>query len=254
MTTHTRCPKCAQRGADRAGDNLAVYPGGGAHCFACGFHQHPPNSLANMKARMIHKQPDNGSMLNDYYNSSGLTPDLPIHALRWLARYQVGHDDARRHNFTYCRDRDTLCMPTYDGMGELAHLEERYLGESISYPKYKSFGSKTAYFKMFSPIVPTGEWLRVVVLVEDTLSSIRVGRVCACIPLHGTHIPNELVNLLHTMKDPVRVWLDRDAAQKGAKAVLGMSQFIPDVRSIITALDPKEYNQEAIVDFVKGSL
>ncbi len=253
MTTHQRCPKCAQRGADRAGDNLAVYPGGGAHCFACGFHQHPPNSLANMKARMTHTQPDNGSMLNDYYNSSNLTPDLPIHALRWLARYQVGHDDARRHNFTYCRDRDTLCMPTYDGIGELVHLEERYLGESISYPKYKSFGSKTAYFKMFSPDT-TDLYRDMVVLVEDTLSAIRVGKVAPSIALHGTHIPNELVNLLHTMKCPVRVWLDRDAAQKSAKAVLSMSQHIVDVRSIITELDPKQYTQEAIVDFVKGSL
>ena len=28
------CPKCRDRGADRRGDNLAIYSDGGRHCFA----------------------------------------------------------------------------------------------------------------------------------------------------------------------------------------------------------------------------
>jgi hypothetical protein len=28
------CPKCRDRGGDRAGDNLALYADGGKHCFA----------------------------------------------------------------------------------------------------------------------------------------------------------------------------------------------------------------------------
>lgn len=35
------CPQCRKQGGDTSGDNLVVYPEGcGAHCFACGYHEH----------------------------------------------------------------------------------------------------------------------------------------------------------------------------------------------------------------------
>lgn len=35
------CPSCREKGEDTSGDNLVVYPEGrGAHCFACGYHEH----------------------------------------------------------------------------------------------------------------------------------------------------------------------------------------------------------------------
>lgn len=32
-----RCPQCAAKGNDEAGDNLAIYDSGGAYCFSCGY-------------------------------------------------------------------------------------------------------------------------------------------------------------------------------------------------------------------------
>lgn len=34
-----RCPRCAENGNDKAGDNLAIYDDGGAYCFACGYNK-----------------------------------------------------------------------------------------------------------------------------------------------------------------------------------------------------------------------
>lgn len=35
------CPACRKEGNDKSGDNLIIYPEGrGAHCFACGYHEH----------------------------------------------------------------------------------------------------------------------------------------------------------------------------------------------------------------------
>lgn len=34
---HERCPQCAAKGGDSAGNNLAIYDNGGAYCFACGY-------------------------------------------------------------------------------------------------------------------------------------------------------------------------------------------------------------------------
>lgn len=35
---YTQCPRCASSGADTSKDNLAVFPEGHKHCFACGYH------------------------------------------------------------------------------------------------------------------------------------------------------------------------------------------------------------------------
>ena len=36
-----QCPKCAERGEDSSGDNLAVYDDGHAYCFSCGHYRFP---------------------------------------------------------------------------------------------------------------------------------------------------------------------------------------------------------------------
>ena len=52
-TTHVvkvPCPACREQGKDRTGDNLVQYgEGRGAHCFACGYHEHGAEGLAERK-------------------------------------------------------------------------------------------------------------------------------------------------------------------------------------------------------------
>ena len=45
VANRKRCPKCAAAGADKSGDNLAVYEDGHTHCFACGYHTNTNNSV-----------------------------------------------------------------------------------------------------------------------------------------------------------------------------------------------------------------
>ena len=33
-----RCPRCSENGADKSGNNLAVYSDTHKYCFACGYH------------------------------------------------------------------------------------------------------------------------------------------------------------------------------------------------------------------------
>lgn len=39
VTGREQCPKCAERGADNSGDNLARYADGHAHCYSCDYHE-----------------------------------------------------------------------------------------------------------------------------------------------------------------------------------------------------------------------
>ena len=38
VTSRGRCPSCATKGHDRAGDNLANYDDGHSYCFSCGYY------------------------------------------------------------------------------------------------------------------------------------------------------------------------------------------------------------------------
>ena len=53
VTGKEPCPDCRENGGDTAGDNLARYSDGGAHCFACGYNEpgegHAPSSSAAPK-------------------------------------------------------------------------------------------------------------------------------------------------------------------------------------------------------------
>ena len=42
-----RCPECAKKGDDTAGDNLALYSNGGEHCFSCGYTKRGTGEVVN---------------------------------------------------------------------------------------------------------------------------------------------------------------------------------------------------------------
>lgn len=46
-----RCPKCAEQGGDRSGDNMAVYDDGGKHCYVCKYHVHPDGRKGGYKSK-----------------------------------------------------------------------------------------------------------------------------------------------------------------------------------------------------------
>lgn len=53
------CPMCRKAGNDKHGDNLAVYPDGGAYCFSCGYIVKSTNSMAaKSKEKKRVKVPD----------------------------------------------------------------------------------------------------------------------------------------------------------------------------------------------------
>lgn len=57
-----QCPSCADRGGDTSGDNLVRYSDGGAHCFACGYHQKTSESASLPQETVTRKK---SSLLTD---------------------------------------------------------------------------------------------------------------------------------------------------------------------------------------------
>ena len=88
----------------------------------------------------------------------------------------------------------------------------------------------------------------------DILSAIKVSRqqqVCSA-PLLGsslaTNFEEELVNNYQT----VYVWLDRDKAKNAIKIKNRLKSLGLESKAIITNLDPKEYNNKEIEQWLKN--
>jgi len=95
----------------------------------------------------------------------------------------------------------------------------------------------------FSTIYGTGKTL---VFTEDLLSSVKVGRVTAALPLFGTHL-REIPSGFSKYK----LWLDKDKQVSSVKQVRNWRQYGFDIDVIITDLDPKEYSEKEIQEFLK---
>lgn len=71
MTTKEPCPKCRENGEDRAGDNLARYPDGGAYCFKCKYREPPggaksePREKSKLSVEQIESYPVGASPSRD---------------------------------------------------------------------------------------------------------------------------------------------------------------------------------------------
>jgi 5S rRNA maturation endonuclease (ribonuclease M5) len=85
-----------------------------------------------------------------------------------------------------------------------------------------------------------------VVVVEDILSAIRVGKVCDCYALLSAHVSDAMIFALKAKYKEVMLWLDPDKAEKMTKWVMRYRSFGVNVRSIKTNRDPKFYNEDSL--------
>ena len=93
---------------------------------------------------------------------------------------------------------------------------------------------------------------RMVVITEDKLSAIKVSNVCDAIPALGTTFQtHKLVELLKRGYQTVVVWLDSDKWRE-AREISDQCKWIGlSSKTVLTPLDPKEYSNEQIAEYLK---
>ena len=215
---HEPCPNCKSR------DNLARYEDGHAHCFGCGYREEAEFRAIVKRLTMCKPLPED------------TTHVLPQKALQWLGKYDIMKDESK--TFLWSSEREYLIFPFYDQEGRL----EAWQGRSFS-------GTGRRYFTTgaVSDIMILYGTGRNVILTEDVLSAIKVGRVAVGLPLFGSNIPPRLLLRLATRFKDLGIWLDRDKAKESHHGAVRASQMGFDrVRTIITDLDPKEYTTDEI--------
>lgn len=227
---HEPCPKCGSK------DNLARYSDGHAWCFGCR-HYEPGPLASRLAISQIEPKVKLFSMPED------TTANIGVKGWTWLKKY--GIMDAEAREFLWSDSKEWLIMPVYDADHNLLAWQARSFKDGDR--KYFTFGPVSDILNIIGSNEP-------VVIVEDMLSAIKVGRQFASIPLFGSNIPLKLLTKLKAAFKQVGIWLDKDKAQESLRSRLRASQLfgLDNVQSIVTDKDPKEYSNDEIQKFVKA--
>ena len=247
--TRGNCPtECGSGGTLIINHNTKGYS---AHCFRCDFNSFEgkgKQSLAELaRIRELNEQASEVKLtleLPDDY-----TTDIPLHGRLWLYKGGLTESVWKQHHIGYSASLDRVILPVYNTSGSLIWYQCRALLEGQK-PKYiqPARDRSTIMFHVGC----SGENLQRVVIVEDILSAIRVGKHLPTVSLLGTKITTSQAT---TLADYGRVttWLDPDkAGRAGAYAIRKTLGLITEVENIVTDKDPKELSDQQIKETLRN--
>jgi len=234
---HESCPRCSSK------DNLGVWSDGHKFCFGCRYYLAPPDSVENLKNKMEHQYNKNNDA--NSLDTSTFSPSVPTEALTWLKKYGISEAEYKHYGICWNTKTNSLVFPIYHD-NKLIYYQERYFGPDKDKPKYVTHGSKTQKLGY----IKNANFPKTIILVEDFVSAIKVGRYCTCAPLLGATIDGNAVKWLADNFTRVRIWLDMDKAAESLRQASRVP--IKDIRVILSQFDPKDYTTQEIVKFLEG--
>lgn len=228
---YTTCPRCADRGRDRGGDNLAQYSDGGGHCFSCGYHVFPKRHI-----KVDHEEVRTADKTLLPYDAS---KHIPARAWKWLLQYGLGIQYWQQY-VEFSESEQRLLFKVGD---PLEFSIGRYFGEEADHRKWYVYGDSHRTAHLFPGKLRQDK----IVLVEDLISAHKVGHITNCIPLFGTNVFDSVTNALRLYRKPVVMWLDKDQQDHARKRAARLSGITGcDVTYVFTDNDPKELSFQTI--------
>lgn len=238
VVEQTACPKCP------SSDAFTIYDDGHCKCYSCG-HFVP----AGRVVRINEAKPKDKYEVRLPRDSN---TDLPAFALEWLNKYDITLQEAREHKFKWSEEKQLLLFPIYGHDSTLIFWQGRYFGTEKK-SKYDSRGKKEDIIHIISPKEQDVErTYDEVILTEDLLSAIKVGRQQAAMPIWGSYISIDQFKRLFLGFDRVGIWLDSDKFKEVIKYASIGSQ-IGLTRLLYTELDPKCLSDDQIKQILGDS-
>jgi DNA primase/Zn ribbon nucleic-acid-binding protein len=231
---HEPCPRCHSK------DNLARFDDGHAWCFGCGYYVPPDKRNREVKKQEETPKFDTGRMMS-------WPPDamrvLPANAKNWLKQYGLTEDEVIDNRLYWSNLRSQLLFPIYDEDDRMLMFAARNFNKMLQ-AKWELRGQKSEIIHLIG--APEKGDIPAVVLVEDIISAIKVGRFMTAMPMFGTNISREQMARLLRITPKLLVWLDPDANDVGSNVCATAASYGFEVRSIIAPYDPKECSDELI--------
>jgi len=229
------------------------------HCHNCGpkfsgfcptLQVLPPSESAKAAQQAVDKKETSPVVhsLEKHYPSD-FTQEISKEGMIWLLKYGITPEEITRYGIGWSANRGRVILPVYylDNDKELAMWQERAVSTE-QHPKYKT------YVMAKEGVSPNLEIINgtSVVLVEDMLSAIKVGREYSAICLHGSHVSQSIYKKI-VKYDNVFIWLDPDKYIEACGFAKAMAARGHKVYVIKSQKDPKDYNNEDIVSFIEDA-
>ena len=221
---NTRCPRCASRGGDRSGNNLAIYDDEHEWCYACNYYK-PGSIIEAYKAKSAAPRPTTSNWFtpSNIFNEQGM---------KWLKSFGLTNKEID-DNFFW--DNKGYCVFNADKFQNARNFTG--IG-----PKYMTRGNVRGNEVIFEHRGMVSELLLSCVIVEDAISAIKVSRVCSAVAIHNAVIPLELILKLSRTYKNLFIWLDKDKSKEMLSEATKARPYFSNVRVVFSDQDPKCYN------------
>ena len=233
------CHRCGSR------DNLATYDDGSQWCWGC--HYYKPPQISAFVTQKKKEESVEGTNSNIILPAD-LSTNFPPQVLEYVGKYGITVEELIRNDYSYSHKQQSLVRSYRGNSGDAKQRANGF--ESISRllqtKRVKKFtGSKEDCNTICRAKHPRKAGL---VLVEDSLSSIKVARVCDSMALLGTNLPMLKLMQIEKLYDKVWVWLDKDKFKEAWDIATRIKWMGIQTQVILTDLDPKEYDGDFILE------
>lgn len=243
------CPECRKKGQDTRGDNLVCFSDGHRYCFACKYYVPVNKTKANrqaleellnvseehMNVKTI-KLPDDASFSLDFKATS------------WLAEFEIRATEVADNRLMWSDKKQLLIFPFY-GVNEHELLAWQGRNFKDGYARYHTQGSTENVFHYHKLSLAKQHG---VVIVEDCLSAIKVGRYACTLPLLGSNFSAERRMRMKHSTSHLIFWLDYDKVDVAYRYSKECQLLGYKTQVIVTKDDPKKHTDEEIQAILEG--
>lgn len=234
---HKPCSRCGSSDAN------GVYTDDHEYCFSCGYYkQGKIKSIAQLENILAPKQKQiKGELPYDF------TTIIPKEPYAWLKSYSITQEEISNNNIGWSDTNSMLIFPFYGEQDVLLCWQGRYFPARV--PKVYTSGFPDSHLLLHT--FSGGSNLRRVVVVEDSISAIKVSRVCTSSELLGSNLSMHKAIGLSRVFSHLTLWLDPDKLGNMVKFCEKYKSMFEEVSYIFTEKDPKYYATEEIKGYLK---
>jgi hypothetical protein len=235
FVAHHPCPKCG------SSDAFGEFSDGHFYCFSCrNFVPATTSSIYDVEKRLKPTEKLDWKCLP--FDCKAPSNE----SLRWLRTYGITDDEITSNNLKWSGDYEMLVFPFYGENKELLCWQGRYF--PARKPKVYTAGYPDRHILIRSKLPDCNS----VVVVEDSISAIKVSRVCDSSELLGSNLSLHKATGLSRLYDNLLIWLDADKLQTAIKFKERYRTLFKNVIVIYSEKDPKEYSTNEINFYIYG--
>ncbi len=234
---HEPCPNCGSK------DNLARYKSGSCYCFGCGYNERSKKPVFKTDTELVRPLTLPGGCTTEYSNE----------VMLWVNQYGLGAEELLKNNVLYNSYWDQLIFPFYDADKRVVLWQARNFEQFRKQQrKYFTQGDVAAVLPIYKSSDLSGR--RVLAVVEDCVSAIKLARHVDTMPALSSSIPKEKLARLRYLYDTIIFWLDGNMYNNAVKLVKQAELLGFAAHAVYTVDDPKLVCRSEMAEIINTTL